>query len=361
LKVNPCIELYLREVNLRCYCDDCIILSSNDLLSANENGIYCQKGDFYIDPWKPVKTAVITHAHSDHLRPNNQNYIMSNKSEQLSRHRLRESAQFNLTSYDYDETFEINGVTVSLHPAGHVLGSAQVRIETKGEVWVVSGDYKRTNDPSCKPFVSISCDVFVTEATFALPIYRWEEEGVVTKQIYDWWQRNAEENKPSVLFGYALGKTQRIMAELSKMTNESIYIHGALDKLTEIYRHEGITLTNTELVSEQKKGKSYSEDLIFGPPSAHRSPWLNRFKQSETAFASGWMRVRGSRRMGGYDKGFVLSDHADWPGLLKTIKETNANRIFVAYGKSDLLVRYLMEEWGLETENLETQISDIGE
>jgi putative mRNA 3-end processing factor len=261
---------------------------------------------------------------------------------------------FELNAYDYDQNFEINGVSVSLHPAGHVRGSSQVRLEHGGQVWVFSGDYKRAEDPSCESFTPLQADVFITEATFGLPIYKWEPGAKIVKQIYDWWQKNKELNKCSMLFGYSLGKTQRILAELAKITDETVYIHGALDPITQIYREEGVSLLDTELVVDQKDNFSYEGKLVLSPPSTHRSRWMRRFKNAETAFASGWMRVRGRRRMGGYDKGFVISDHVDWPGLLKTIEQSQANEVYAIYGFSEVLTRYLREEIGIAAQPWQT-------
>lgn len=324
-----------------------------ELVEINDNGLYCPIGDFYIDPWKPVSRAVVTHAHGDHLRSGSKEYFVSELSRNVTDHRIR-SDNYQLKAYDYEDSFELGGVTVSFHPAGHVLGSAQVRMEYKGVVWVVSGDYKRAVDPTCKSFEPVECDVFITEATFGIPVYRWLPGAEIVQSIYEWWQQNASENRTSVLFSYSLGKTQRLLAELAALTNDTVFIHGAHDAITEIYRKEGIEMLPTEKVADQDPKKKYDEDLVLAPPSAHRSRWMHRFKNSETAFASGHVRVRGRRRMGGYDRGFVISDHADWPGLVQTVKETKANEVQVAYTKSPAFVRYLVEEMDLEAKQLDT-------
>jgi putative mRNA 3-end processing factor len=200
----------------------------------------------------------------------------------------------------------------------------------------------------------LQADVFITEATFGLPIYRWEPGEKVVQQVHDWWQKNKELGKTSMLFGYSLGKTQRILAELAKLTDETIYIHGALDAITQIYREDGVRLLDTKLVVDQEDSFSYDGSLILSPPSTHRSRWMRRFKNAETAFASGWMRVRGRRRMGGYDKGFVISDHVDWPGLIQTVKQSQANEVYAIYGFSEVLTRYLREEMDLSTASWQT-------
>lgn len=329
--------------------------SSSEILTVDENGIYCPKGDFYIDPWKPVKTALITHGHADHLKSGHKEYYVPMKSKALMEHRLRDAPKYSITLYNFDETFEINGVSLSFHPAGHILGSAQVRVEVGNEVWVASGDYKRVTDPSCQPFELVKGDGFISEATFGLPIYRWNSSEKVIDEIIDWWSRNANEGKPSVLFCYVLGKAQRILAGLAKKITELpksvLYTHGSMDRMNQIYRDEGVNLLDTENATQQE-GNKFSEDLILAPPSALRTQWMKRFKRCETAFASGWMRVRGPRRMSGYDKGFVISDHADWPSLITTIKETQANEIRLLGSNSQFLARFLREQHNMDVSTI---------
>lgn len=329
------------------------------LLTLNKNGLYCPQGDFYIDPWKPVKKAIITHAHSDHLKPGSKEYYTTTKGREITKHRLRDTEAYNIQSIDYGDTFQINGVNISFHPAGHVLGSAQVRIEYNGGVWVNTGDYKRASDPTCKNFELVKCDVFVTEATFGVPIYRWDPGKIIANQILQWWRKNASEDRPSVLFTYALGKAQRVLGELVRLTETPVYLHGALDAITTIYRNEGIKLLDTNLIPKDSKDK-FTNDLILAPPSAYRSPWMKRFKNNSTGFASGWMRVRGRKRMQGYDKGFVLSDHVDWPNLIRTVKQTEASKIFVTHGKGDVLARYLREVEDIDATSVSTEYNDEG-
>lgn len=322
-----------------------------NLVELNDNGLFCKAGDFYIDPWRPVELAVITHGHSDHARVGSGQYYATKTSEPILRHRLGQ--EIRLQGLDYGEVLQLGEAKVSLHPAGHVLGSAQVRIEAGGEVWAVSGDYKRSPDASCEPFEVVPCDVFISEATFGLPVYAWPKTSDVAQEIYDWW--TGYEEGPSLLFAYAFGKTQRILAELAKLTERTVYLHGACESLTKIYRNAGIRMVPTALVSEQPKEFKFTNELIIAPPSAHRSAWMKKFKEPQTAFASGWMQIRGNRRRRGYERGFVISDHADWKDLVSTILSTNAKRVLLTHGNTEALERYLREEKGLVCENLATQ------
>lgn len=325
------------------------------LLSLNENGLYCKEGGFYIDPWKPVKTAFITHGHSDHAREGHKHYYSTKSSIPILRSRLGE---INVIGADYSEEVEMNGVKVSFHPAGHVLGSSQIKVDNGKEIWVVSGDYKRDNDPTCEKFEVVECDTFITEATFALPIYRWPKIETVIDEINTWLTINKEEGRASIIFCYSLGKAQRLLAELTRVTNQPVYIHGALESMIQIYRDAGIQMLPTINATEQKKGFDFSKELVLAPPSAHRSNWMKRFGDSSSGFASGWMAVRAQKTQGGYDKGFILSDHCDWYDLIKTIKETQASTVYVTHGKSDVLVRYLQEELGIRALALKTEFQD---
>lgn len=325
------------------------------LIRVTPEGLYCEAGDFYIDPWRPVKTAVITHVHSDHARVGSGLYYASASSVPLLEHRL---GAVQCHGQKYGEPFRLGNTWVSLHPAGHILGSAQVRIEHGGEVWVLSGDYKRTFDPSCEPFEVVPCDTFVSEATFALPIYKWQTGAVTAQKIFDWWQ--SEPQRPSIVFCYALGKAQRILAELTAYTDRTVYVHGAVHNLTEIYRAQNISMLPTRLVTEAHKDHDFKGDLILAPPSGHRSAWMKRFKDPQTSFASGWMQVRGARRRKGYEKGFVLSDHADWNELNLTISQTGARTVYLTHGKTDVLERYLVEK-GLTVKLFDTEYEESGE
>jgi putative mRNA 3-end processing factor len=310
-----------------------------ELITLTKEGLYCPAGDFHIDPWRAVDRAVLTHAHSDHARPGSRRYFAAAPGLGLLRRRLGADAL--IEPQPYGAPLDLGGARVSFHPAGHVLGAAQIRVEADGEVWVVSGDYKRDPDPSCAPFELVRCDAFITEATFALPIYRWDPVDQVMAELLAWWDENAALGRASVLFCYALGKAQRLLAEIGRRTERTVVVHGAIEALLEPYRSAGIALAPTRTVDERTRGESFAGALIIAPPSAFGSLWLRRFGDYSTAFASGWMRVRGNRRRRGFDRGFVLSDHADWPGLLDTIAATGAKRAFATHGYSDTLARYL--------------------
>lgn len=324
---------------------------SESLVTVTENGLYCRPGDFYIDPWQPVKSAVITHAHGDHLRLGSASYILARPGLGIARQRLGEDAP--LTAVDYGVPTTFGPTTVSLHPAGHILGSAQVRIEHQGRVWVVSGDYKRQPDPTCAPFAVVGCDSFISEATFALPVYRWPSAAQVVEEIFRWWRANRERGIASVLFCYALGKAQRVLAELQAFTDEPVYLHGAVASLVDVYRSAGIGMLPTIQVGSQRK-TDYRGALILAPPSAVASPWMRRFGEHSTGFCSGWMRVRGDRRRRGYDRGFVLSDHADWPALIETCRASGARQVLLTHGYSDAICRYLSEQ-GIAARALQTR------
>jgi len=327
------------------------------LISVQAEGLYCEKGDFYIDPWRPVKRALITHAHSDHARSGSEHYIATHISEGILRKRLGDRT--NLQGVEYGEMLKLGDVWVSFHPAGHVLGSAQIRVESKDEVWVVSGDYKRCEDPTCTSFEVVPCNTFITEATFGLPIYRWQSGSEVSRQIYDWWQGDLD--RPSILFCYAFGKAQRVLSELGKLSERPIYVHGAIHALTEVYRQVGIEMAPTIPVSEMPRDYRFKGDLILSPPSGHRSAWMKRFQQPQTAFASGWMAVRGARRRRGYERGFVLSDHADWPSLIATVQQTGAETVYVTHGQTDILSRYLRETCNINAMPLRTLFEGEGD
>ncbi len=323
--------------------------SLSNLVSVTPRGLYCPRGDFYIDPWEGVETAVITHAHSDHAREGSRNYHITRSSLAIIERRLGHEAQY--FTHDYGEVFRLGDVEVSLHPAGHILGSAQVRLACDGEVWVISGDYKRDRDPTTLPFEVLPCDVFITESTFGLPVFVWKDIEEETSHIYKWWMKNREQGKNSLLACYSLGKSQRVLNALKAFTDDPVYLHGATDALVEIYREQGVEMVPTLAASTLKKADK--GQLILAPPGATGGTWARKFSPFETAFASGWMRIRGNRRRKSYDQGFVISDHADWPALVRTVKETGAKKIFVTHGYTEELSRYLREQ-GHDAEPLET-------
>jgi putative mRNA 3-end processing factor len=323
----------------------------DNLLERKPDGLYCAAGDFYIDPWNPVERAVITHAHADHLCPGSKHYLSARPGEALLR--TRAGADAAIESVEYGEPVDINGVQVSFHPAGHILGSAQVRIEHRGEIWVVSGDYKLSADPTCPPFEPVQCHTFVTESTFGLPIFRWPEPNEVLTDINAWWRGNQEAGKASVLFAYPLGKTQRVLAGIDGSIGP-IYTHGAAEAFNRLYRESGIALPPTEYAKAAPPKTDWSRGLILAPPMAKTSPWLRRFGDFSTGLASGWMRIRGTRRRQSIDRGFVLSDHADWSGLLTAIRSSGAGRVWVTHGYRAQLARWL-EENSLEAHAIDTQ------
>jgi putative mRNA 3-end processing factor len=324
-----------------------------DLVVARPEGLYCPAGDFHIDPWRPVARAVLTHAHGDHARAGSGHYLAAAIGEPVLRKRL---GDIRLQALEYGEAVTLNGVKVSLHPAGHVLGSAQVRVEHGGEVWVVSGDYKLESDPTCAPFEPVACHVFVTESTFGLPIYRWEDPAAAFAGINAWWEANAAAGRASVLFGYALGKAQRMLASVDPAIGP-IACHGAVRLLNDAYRAAGIALPATLDADALRDRETLRRSLILAPPSAQSTPWLKRFGDYSDAFASGWMQLRGARRRRNVDRGFVLSDHADWDGLLRAIRESGARRVLVTHGYTPVLVRWLRGQ-GWEADALETEYGD---
>jgi putative mRNA 3-end processing factor len=320
------------------------------LITVLPEGLYCPQGGFFVDPWRAVDLALITHAHSDHARSGCAQYIATQISEDILRKRLGDDIQF--TGVGYGEKIKLGNIWVSFHAAGHVLGSAQIRVEYRDEVWVISGDYKRCFDPTCESFEVVPCNTFITEATFGLPIYKWDTGAQTCQQIYQWWQ--SDRDRPSLLFCYAFGKAQRILSELCRFTDRPVYVHGAIHGLTEIYRQLGVGMVETIPVSEQPKSYKFKGDLVLAPPSGHRSSWMKRFAQPQTSFASGWMAVRGARRRRGYERGFVLSDHADWQSLVNTVLQTGAQTIYVTHGQTEVLSKYLHERYGLNAQPLKT-------
>jgi putative mRNA 3-end processing factor len=312
------------------------------LIEPTEAGLYCAAGGFHIDPWTPVPRAVITHAHGDHLRAGSEAYLCSTASLLIVRQRLGRDAP--VTAVPYGEAVTMDGVRVSLHPAGHILGSAQVRVEHRGEVWVASGDYKRQPDPTCAPFEPQRCHAFITEATFALPVFHWDPPDVTVTDMIVWLDEMQAARRPAVIFAYALGKAERVLAELHAAGfDRTVYVHGSLLPLIDAYRMSGLTMPAVMRATDAPRGTDFAGAMVVAPVSARGSTWMRRFRDHSAAFASGWMRVRGARRRRGYDRGFALSDHADWPDLLRTVDETGAERIFVTHGYTDALSRFLTE------------------
>src|SRR5690606_7834449 len=311
-----------------------------DLVVSRPEGLYCPAGDFHIDPWLPVARAVVTHAHADHARAGHRHYLCAAEGESILRARLGEAS---LQCLRYGERVRIGAAALSLHPAGHIRGSAQVRIEVDGAVWVVSGDYKLAPDPTCTPFEPVRCHTFITEATFGLPIYRWQPPSEVLGQIGHWWQENAAAARCSVLYCYAAGKAQRILAGLGPGPGP-LLVHGAIETLTAVYRASGVDLPSTQRATGFSDKPQLARALVLAPPSAAGTPWPRRFGDHASGFASGWMQVRGARRQRRVERGFVLSDHTDWPGLLQAVAATGAERVQVTHGLVEPLARYLAEQ-----------------
>lgn len=311
------------------------------MIALTPKGLYCEAGGFHIDPSRSVDVALITHAHSDHARRGSRKYYCENSGKGLLARRVGGHAD--ITGVAYGQEFRFGSTRVSFHPAGHILGSAQIRVEHEGHVWVVSGDYKRELDPSCAPFEVVKCDTFITEATFGDPKYQWSEPGArVTESIYGWWQENRATSRNSVLFAYALGKTQRVLAELKRFTNEAVYVFGEGADLTECYRKENVPMVPTIALESLRKSDRLEGALIIAPHSLASSAWIHRLGGPATAFASGWMRSGAWGMRNRYERGFVLSDHADWPALVRTIEETAARRVLVHHdGGEGQLARYL--------------------
>ncbi len=330
---------------------------ADDLIRATDTGLVCASGDFVIDPMKRTRTAVISHAHADHARPVADHYYASESSVPLLKRRLGEDQD--IRGIPFGQPLTLGQTQVSFHPAGHVLGSAQIRVEADEQVWVFTGDFKRDHDPSCEPFELVPCDTLITESTFALPVYRWQSGAEVAAEIAQWWQEMQEAERPAVLFAYSLGKAQRVLSELQAFTDRAVYLHGAVYPLTEIYREAGIAMLPTLPIDLEDRQNKYAGELIIAPPGASGSTWMRRFPKASTGFCSGWMRIRGNRRRRGYDRGFVLSDHADWPALLRTIEETGARRILTTHGQADALIR-LLRERGVDAAELQISYRDEG-
>ncbi len=310
------------------------------LLEFNKNGIYCAQADVYIDPWKPVKRALITHGHSDHARWGSDYYLCTRSAKPVIRYRL---GPINIETVDYGESRLINGVRFSFHPAGHIVGSAQIRVEYQGEVWVASGDYKLEDDGLAEAFEPISCHAFITECTFGLPIYQWPKQEEVFADINAWWAQNKAEGKVTVLTGYALGKAQRLMHGLDPSIGP-IFTHGAVENVNEILRAQGVLLPpSTRLAQDTKKGQLEGA-IIIVPPSAADSPMVRRFSPISLGLASGWMALRSARRRRSADRGFILSDHSDWDELNRAVAATGAERIVATHGYTEQFSQWLREQ-----------------
>ena len=308
------------------------------LLTFDGKGIYCPIADIHIDPWQKVSKALITHAHSDHARWGMGSYISTKDTVPILKHRL--GKDISIYGVDFGEKLMINGVQFSFHPAGHVIGSAQIRVEYKGEVWVVSGDYKTKDDGISGVFEPVRCHTFITESTFGLPVYNWDEQDVIFNKINNWWNANKNDGKVSLITAYSLGKAQRILQNVDHSIGK-VFCHGAVENTNEVFREHGIKLKASSYAAANISYSDYQGSLVIAPGSAANSSWSKKFKDFRLGAASGWMNVRGARRRRAADIGFVLSDHADWNQLNEAIAATGAEEIYVTHGFSDIFSKWL--------------------
>lgn len=328
----------------------------NPLLIFNEHGIYCEQAKVYLDPWHPVDCAIISHGHADHSRYGHKKYITHHTNVPIIKHRL---GDINVSGKSYNETFVINNVTFSLHPAGHIIGSSQIRVEHHGEVWVFSGDYKLENDGVSVPFEPVKCHTFITECTFGLPAFKWTPQAEVFDNINNWWASNKDEKQTSILFGYSLGKAQRLLKYLNTDIGK-IYTHGAIENMTEVIRPM-VDFPETTRITRETTKQELLGNLVLAPPSAHGSTWIRKMVPYVTASASGWMAFRGARRRRAVDRGFVLSDHCDWQELLTAIEATGAEKVICTHGYTEIFSKYLREQGydaRTETTQFEGELSE---
>lgn len=310
------------------------------LIRFTHAGLYCEAGDFFIDPWKPVSHAVITHAHSDHARGGSHHYLCHKYTAPILRLRL---GNVQTQAVEWNEPVFRNGVKISLHPAGHIIGSSQIRMEYKGEVWVVSGDYKTTPDGISGNFEPVACHSFITESTFGLPIYQWKPQEAIFQQIGNWIQENQQEGKNSVLSAYSLGKAQRLLQAITPITDR-IFVHPSIWQTHQTFVAHGVSLPPVQMLPPTASKDQLQGAVVIVPPGAIEGNWLKSVQPYATAVCSGWMQVRGNYRRNNVDAGFALSDHADWPGLLSAIRATGAEKVFVTHGFQAVLTRYLNEQ-----------------
>ncbi|MEM8496141.1 MAG: ligase-associated DNA damage response exonuclease [Planctomycetota bacterium] len=321
------------------------------LILPTDRGLYCAEGDFYIDPWRAVDRAVVTHAHSDHATPGSQRYLCSQIGVEVLRPRVQASAK--IEGLDYGQPTTLNGVKVSLHPAGHLLGSAQVRVEHAGRLEVVTGDYKTQADATCTAFEPVRCHRLITECTFGLPIYSWRPEAEIADELNAWWRENQAAGRTSVVFAYALGKAQRVLSLIDRSLGD-VVVHGSVKRFVEVYRAAGVDMPAVTTSTAESRKTVKGKGLVVAPPSVLGTGWLKKFSPASLSFASGWMMVRGNRRRRGVDRGFVLSDHVDWSGLLQTIEATGCQSVGATHGYTGVLARYLREQ-GLDADEIATR------
>lgn len=326
------------------------------LIEFTDKGLYCPAGGFYIDPWKPVEKAIITHAHSDHAKFGSKHYLCHHFTKPLLQARLGDN---DYQSVEWNEPLNINGVKVSLHPAGHIIGSSQIRVKYNNEIWVVSGDYKTENDGISGSFEPVHCNVFITESTFGLPVYKWESQEEIYTDVRNWIIENKAAGKTSVLIAYSLGKAQRLLKAIESL-NEKIYVHGAIWNMHQAIISAGIVLPTVERITPETTKETLRKSIVIAPPGADGSPWMKRMEPYATGVCSGWMQVRGNVRRRNADAGFVLSDHADWKGLLSAVKATGAEKVFVTHGFQSTFSRYLNEN-GIASAEVKTEYGNDDE
>ena len=326
-----------------------------DLITLTDRGLYCEAGDFYIDAWKPVHRTFVTHGHADHAHAGMDEYWCVHESAPILQWRLGPQNYHYLA---YGEQRRFGDVLVSLHPAGHILGSAQVRVERNGEVWVFTGDFKRDPDPTCAPCEVVKCDVFICEATFAFPIYAWPSMEQEIERMLRWVQSCEAEGKAALVYAYSLGKAQRILAHLLGQLAQPVLLHGGMVRGVQVFRDAGVAMAPTQALLDLPADTNFAGRLVLAPPSAQNSAWTKRLRSYEHAMASGWMQVRGNRRRRNVQRGFVISDHVDWHSLIRTIQETGARRVLATHGNTDLLIPYLRNHLGLQADRLSTAYGD---
>ena len=325
-----------------------MINSTQNLISQKSKGLYCEFADTWIDPYKPVEKAIITHAHSDHFTNGCREYICSIETGLLLRQRFGNN--INLKTIDYDTNFSINGINFSLHPSGHILGSSQIKIKAASEIWLITSDFKRQKDKTCKSFEKLKTDYLICESTFGLPIFNWESTNKVIDDITKW--VNQSEDSISILFCYSLGKAQRLLSELNSHKFKNIYIHRSINRMNMIYKSLGIELIGAKIFTNDLEINNLKNSLLLLPPSLNNKNFLKKFKNVQTGFASGWMSIRALKKRSGFDKGFSISDHADWNSLIKTIKESEAKRVYLNHGDGESLAKFLREKENININQL---------